>query len=55
MKFQHNHSYNPDREAIKMRWEFQFIEEPDRYILVLNEEDYHIYPKEKYTGINSLL
>lgn len=49
MKQEHNHSFNPDREAIKMRYFYQFIETDSCYILVLNEDDDSVYPKSKYS------
>lgn len=51
MKWSHNHSFNPDRDEINMRWEFQLIETDNEYILVLDEEDYAKYPKSAYSQI----
>lgn len=44
---------NPDRDIIKMRYDFEFIEEDDSYILILNEEPHHIYPKENYSYLRA--
>lgn len=46
-------NYNPDRDIIKMRYEYQLIEEGDSYILILNEEDHHVYPKENYSQLQA--
>lgn len=55
MNWTKNHSYNPDRDIIKTRLDFEFIETEKDYILVLNEEDHSVYPKENYSDIRAQL
>lgn len=47
---------NPDRAELKvLRHEFQFIEEADCYILILNEENHSTYPKSDYSELKAEL
>lgn len=40
---------NPDRDIIKMKYNYEFVEMLEHYMLVLNEEPKSNYPKRKYS------
>jgi len=42
-----------NNEQIKMRFDFELIEEADCYILILNEEDHLIFPKIDYSRLKA--